>query len=88
MINKQIHIPQVYEPEDVEEKSLNSYKITGVSILNFTNQEMDLLKQQITEYASQFEISNPNLRNQCISKVNIELEMVLLPKIQILVESR
>ena len=84
MINKQIHIPQVYEPENVEENSLDSYKITGVSIRHFTDQEMELLKQQITELANKFEISDPNLRNQYISKVNIELEIVLQPKIKIL----
>lgn len=88
MINKQIHIPQVYEPENVEENSLDSYKITGVSIRHFTDQEMDLLKQQITELANKFEISDPNLRNQYISKVNIELEIVLQPKIKILLKSR
>ena len=80
MINKQIHIPKVYEPGDVEEKYLDSYGITGISIRHFTDQEMDSLRQQIIELRNKFESSDPNLRAQYITKAYVEFEMALLPK--------
>ena len=83
MINKQIHIPQVYEPENIEKNSLVSYGIKEISIHHFTDKEMNLLKQQIREIVNQFETSDSNLRDRFISKVNVELEIVLLPKIKI-----
>ncbi|MEE0405656.1 MAG: hypothetical protein UDQ58_03635 [Desulfovibrio sp.] len=88
MINKQIHIPKVYEPDNEEEKYLDYYRITGVSIRPFTDQEMDFLRQQIIKISNQIESPDSNLREQHIVKINVDLEMILCPKsIQILVEN-
>lgn len=89
MTNKQVFIPELCRQEDIEKNSLVSYKITDSYIHSFTDQEIDVLRQQITELRNQFENSDPNLRDQYITKINVELEMVLRPqKIQILVEPK
>lgn len=89
MTNKQVFIPELCKQEDIENNSLVSYKITDSYIHSFTDQEIDVLRQQITELRNQFKNSDPNLRDQYITNINVELEMVLRPKkIQILVKPK
>ena len=80
MKTNNINIPEIYNQDNIANNSLVSCDLKGVSIREFTKQEIKKIENQIENIINNLEKSDKNLRDQFNLEASIEFELVLCPK--------